>query len=69
MKRKLVLNSRFDSDLAYVVIINGIVVAFCYSRVDAVILAEGYRKRPSKPIVEVGEAVVRFGMGVLNSEL
>lgn len=69
MKRKLILNSRFDSDLAYVVILNGIVIAYCYSREDAVILAEGYREMPSRPIVEVGEAVVRFGKGFLNSIL
>lgn len=61
MEERLILSSRFDASLASVVIVNGIVVAFCHSLADAVILARLYEERPSKPVVRVAEAIVRFG--------
>ena len=64
MERKgerLILSTRFDADLASVVIVNGIVVAFCHSLADAVMIARLYEERPSRPVVRVADAIVRFG--------
>ena len=58
---KLILTSRLDAGLSCVVIVNGIVVAFCHSLDDAVIIARLYEERPSRPVVRVAYALVRFG--------
>lgn len=66
MKAKLVLKTKFDSDTAYVVLVNGSVITVCSNYSDAVWLANSYRGMYVSPDVRIRGAVVKNGEVFMN---